>query len=158
MSTSAEITYAIQNDRPSITIHLSAQGEGNATPDLCGMLCQIQTAITDFQKKPPTKLLSDAEAVVQDVSHSTPATQPPQEKLFSSNKRKGLSEKGTQQQKDNPEKDYPGSVTKRQIGLIRVNLKQRNIPEKVFCTSHDVARIEELSLNQARSLIMNEDY
>ena len=158
MTTAAEITYAIQNDRPSITIHLSAQGEGNATPDLCGMLCQIQTAITEFQKKPPTKLLSNAEVVVQDAPHPEPAPQSPQANTFSNNKGNGFSQKNAQQQNDNPEKDYPGSVTKRQIGLIRVNLKQRNIPEKVFCTLHDVARIEELSLNQARSLIMNEDY
>ena len=158
MSTTAEITCTIQNDRQSITFRVSAQGEGNSTPNLRGMLSEVQDAITDFQKKPPARLLSNSEAVVQDVSHSTPATQPPQEKLFSSNKRKGLSEKGTQQQKDNPEKDYPGSVTKKQIGLIRLNLKERKIPEKVFCTSHDIARIEDLSLNYARALIMNEDY
>ncbi len=158
MATTAEVTYAIQNDRPSITIHLSAQGEGNATPDLCGMLCQIQTAITEFQKKPPTKLLSNTEVVVQDIPHSASATQSPQEKPFSNNTGKGVSQKNVQQQNDNPEKDYPGSITKRQIGKIRFSLKERNIPEKVFCTSHDIARIEDLSLNHARALIMNEDF
>ena len=158
MTTAAEITYAIQNDRPSITIHLSAQGEGNATPDLCGMLCQIQTAITEFQKKPPARLLSNAEVVVQDVSHPVPALQSPQEKSFSNNKGKEFSQKNAQQQNDNPEKDSPGSVTSRQIGLIRLKLKQQNIPEKVFCSSHDIAHIENLSLNEARSIIMNEDF
>ena len=157
-STSAEITYSIQNDRPSIMIRVSAQGEGNSTPDLCGMLCQIQTAITEFQKKPPAKLLSNTEVVVQDVPRLTPATQSPQAKSSSINKGKGFSQKGAEHQKDNPEKDSPGTVTQKQIGMIRVNLKHRNISENAFCTAHEVARIEDLSLNQARSLIMNEEY
>jgi hypothetical protein len=74
------------------------------------------------------------------------------------NKENGFSQKSAQQQNDNPEKDSPGSVTSRQIGLIRVKLKQQNIPEKVFCSSHDIARIENLSLNEARAIIMNEDF
>jgi len=159
MSTKAEVTYAIVNDRPSIMIRLSAQEEGETKPDLCGMLSQIQEAITEFQaNKPQPKLLSNAEVVVQDVPHPAPATHSPQAMPFSSNKGKGFSQKGAQKQNDNPEKDSPGSVTPKQIGLIRVNLKQRKIPENAFCTAHDVARIEDLSLNQARALIMNEDF
>ena len=158
MTTAAEITYAIQNDRPSITIHLSAQGEGNSTPNLRGMLSEVQDAITDFQKKPPARLLSNSEAVVQDVSHPTPATQSLQAKSISSNKGKGFYQKSVQQQNDNPEKDSPGSITEKQIGKIRYSLKERNIPEKVFCASHDIARIEDLSLNHARALIMNKDF
>ena len=158
MTTTAEITCAIQNDHQSITFRVAAQGEGNATPDLCGMLCQIQTAIIEFQKKPPTKLLSNAEVVVQDVPHPEPAPQSPQANTFSNNKGNGFSQKNAQQQKDNPEKDYPGSITGKQIGKIRYSLKERNIPEKVFCASHDIARIEDLSLNHARALIMNKDF
>ena len=158
MSTNAEITYAIQNDRPSITIRYSAQEEGNSKPDLCDMLSQIQEAITKFQAKPEPKLLSNAEVVVQDAPHPAPATHSPQAKPFSSNTGQGFSQKETQKQNDNPEKDSPGSITKKQIGMIRYNLKERNIPEKVFCTSHDIARIENLSLNEARALIMNEDF
>ena len=158
MSTTAEISYAIQNDHPSFMIRVSAQGEGNSTPDLRGMLFQIQEAITDFQKTPQAKLLPSADVVVQDVPQFTSTAHTAQAKPFPANKGKEFSQKGTQQQKDNPEKDSPRSVTQKQIGLIRLNLKQRNIPEKVFCSSHDVARIEDLSLNQARSLIMNEDY
>ena len=158
MSTSAEITCTIQNDHQSIMFRVSAQGEGNSAPNLRGMLSEIQDAITDFQKKPPARLLSNAEVVVQDVPHPVPATQPPQEKPFSNNTGKGVSQKNVQQQNDNPEKDYPGSITKRQIGKIRFSLKERNIPEKVFCISHDIARIEDLSLNHARALIMNEDF
>ena len=159
MSTKADVIYAIENDRPSITIRLSAQEEGENKPDLCGMLSQIQEAITEFQaNKPQPKLLSNAEVVVQDAPHPAPAIHSPQAKPFSSNKEKGFSQKETQKQNDNPEKDSPGSITKKQIGMIRYNLKERNIPEKVFCTSHDIARIENLSLNEARALIMNEDF
>ena len=158
MSNTAEITYAIQNDRPSITIRLSAQEEGKSKPDLCDMLSQINEAITKFQATPQPKLLSNTEVVVQDVSQPSPATHSPQTKPFSSNKRKGFYQKGAPQKNDNPEKDSPGSVTLKQIGLIRVNLNNRNIPEKEFCTSHDIAHIEDLSLNQARSIIQYEDY
>ena len=159
MSTNAEVTFAIQNDHPSIMIRVTAQEEGNSKPDLRGMLSQIQEAITEFQaNKPQPKLLSNAEVVVQDAPHPAPATHSPQAKPFSSNKEKGFSQKETQKQNDNPEKDSPGSITKKQIGMIRYNLKERNIPEKVFCTSHDIARIENLSLNEARALIMNEDF
>ena len=158
MSNTAEITYAIQNDRPSITIRLSVQEEGKSKPDLCGMLSQIQEAITEYQAKPQAKLLQNAEVAVQDVPHPTPAAHSPQTKPFLSNKGKGFPQKDVQQQNDNPEKDFPGSVTQKQVGMIRVNLKIRNIPEKEFCTSHDIARVEDLSLNQARSIIQCEDY
>ena len=158
MSTNAEITYAIQNDRPSITIRLSAQEEGKSKPDLCDMLSQIQEAITEYQAKPQAKLLPNAEVVVQDVPHPTPTAHSPQTKPFSSSKGKGFPQKDAQQQNDNPEKELPGSVTQKQIGLIRFNLKNLSIPEKEFCTSHDIARIEDLSLNQARSIIQYKDY
>ncbi len=159
MSTNAEITYAIQNDRPSITIRLSAQEEGKSKPDLCDMLSQIQEAITEYQaNKPHAKLLSNTDVVVQDVPHPKPAAHSTLAKPFSSNKGKGFSQKGATLKNDNPEKDSPGSVTLKQIGLIRVNLNNRNIPEKEFCTSHDIAHIEDLSLNQARSIIQYEDY
>ena len=158
MAITAEITCTIQNDHQSIMFRVSAQGEGNATPNLRGMLSEIQGAITDFQKKPPTKLLSNTEVVVQDVPQPTPATQSPQANTFSNNKGNGFSQKNAQQQNDNPEKDSPGSITKKQIGMIRYNLKERSIPEKTFCSSHDIAHIENLSLNEARAIIMNEDF
>ena len=158
MATTAEITCTIQNDHQSITFRVSAQGEGNSTPNLCGMLSDVQDAITEFQEKPQAKLLSNTEVVVQDVPPPMPATQSQQAKSSSINNGNGFSQKSVQQQKDNPEKDSPGTVTKRQIGLIHVNLKRLNISEKDFCTAHGVARIEDLSLNQARTLIMDEDY
>ena len=158
MSHTAEITYAIQNDRPSITIRLSVQEEGKSKPDLCDMLSHIQEAITECQAKPQTKLLTNAEVAVLDVPQPAPIAHSPQTKPFSSNKGKGFSQKGAQQQNDNPEKELPGSVTPKQIGKIRVNLKFRNIPEKSFCTSHGVARMDELSFNDAWSIINHEDY
>ena len=158
MAITAEITCTVQNDHQSITFRVSAQGEGNPTPNLRGMLSEIQGAITDFQKKPPARLLSNAEVVVQDVPHPAPATQPPQETPFSNNKGTGFSQKNAQQQNDNPEKDSPGSITKKQIGMIRYNLKERSIPEKAFCSSHDIAHIENLSLNEARAIIMNNNF
>ena len=158
MSTSAEITCTIQNDSPSITFRVSAQGEGNSTPDLCGMLCQIQKAVTEFQKTPQAKFLSNSEAVVQDAPHPAPAMQSPQIKSFSSNKGKGFSQKGVQPQSEKPDTSLPGTISQKQIGKIRVNLKFRNIPEKVFCTSHGIARIEDLSGKYAWEIIDQEDY
>ena len=158
MTTTAEITCTIHNDHQSITFRVSAQGEGNSTPNLCGMLSDVQDAITEFQEKPQAKLLSNTEVAVQDVPPPTPATQSPQANSSSINNGNGFSQKCTEQQNDNQKKDSPGTVTKRQIGLIHVNLKRRNIPEKDFCTAHGAARIEDLSLNQARTLIMDEDY
>ena len=79
-------------------------------------------------------------------------------KPSNNNKGKEFSQKNAQQQNDNPEKDSPGSITKKQIGMIRYNLKERSIPEKAFCSSHDIAHIENLSLNEARAIIMNEDF
>ena len=70
MPKQAEIMYCIQNDRPSITIHLSE--EGDLTPDLRGMLSQIQEAITEFQARPQTRLLSSSDVKVQDVSRAAP--------------------------------------------------------------------------------------
>ena len=158
MSNTAEITYAIQNDRPSITIRLSVQEEGKSNPDLCDMLSQIQEAITEYQAKPQVKLLPNAEVAVQDVPHPTPAAPSPQTKPFSSNKGKGFPQKGAQQQNDNLGKGLPGSVTPKQIGKIQYDLQMRKIPEKEFCSIHGVACIQDLSLNQARDIIKNEDY
>jgi hypothetical protein len=157
MSTNAEITYAVQNDRPSITIRYSAQEEGKSKPDLCDMLSQIQEAITKFQAKPQPKLLANTDVVVQDVPHPTPAMQSPQAKASSINKGNGFSQKFVPQQNET-DKDSPGTVTPKQIGKIRVNLKFRNIPEKEFCSSHDVARMEKLSFNDAWAIIKHEDY
>ena len=51
MTKNAEITVAIQNGNPSITIHISAQGDGETKLILRDMLSEIQEAITEFQAK-----------------------------------------------------------------------------------------------------------
>ena len=140
-STSAEITYSIQNDRPSIMIRVSAQGEGNSTPDLCGMLCQIQTAITEFQKKPPAKLLSNTEVVVQDVPLSSPPALP---KPLPDNKDKSFSQKISSKTHTGAPTASKSKITEPQIATIRQNLAERNIPECAFCNTHGVKRLEDL--------------
>ena len=144
MSTNAEITYAIQNDRPSITIRYSAQEEGNSKPDLCDMLSQIQEAITKFQAKPQPKLLSNTEVVVQDVPHPAPATPKPQALPLSDNNVKNSPQEFSQKPNTNLSSSGKKKITVSQVATIRQNLRERNIPECAFCNSHGIKRVEEL--------------
>ena len=128
MSTKAEVTYAIVNDRPSIMIRLSAQEEGETKPDLCGMLSQIQEAITEFQaNKPQPKLLSNAEVVVQDVPHPAPATPKPQAlpltdnsprkpSLFQATRKKGFLKRKRRSKMTIRKKILPGVLRKNRLG------------------------------------------
>ena len=120
MSNTAEITYAIQNDRPSITIRLSVQEEGKSKPDLCDMLSLIQEAITEYQAKPQVKLLPNAEVAVQDVPHPTPAAPSSQTKPFSSNKGKGFPQKGRSSKTTIWKRGSPGAL--RQNRLEKSNM------------------------------------
>ena len=158
MSKNAEVFYTIENDRPSITIRYSAQEEGDSKPDLCDMLSQIQEAITKFQAKPQPKLLSNTEVVVQDVPQMVSSEQTTQTKSFSGNKGKASQQKYASTQDGTIDTSLPGTISKKQIGKIRVNLKFRNIPEKDFCTSHGIARIEDLPGKYAWDIINQEDY
>ena len=145
MSTKAEVTYAIVNDRPSIMIRLSAQEEGETKPDLCGMLSQIQEAITEFQaNKPQPKLLSNAEVVVQDVPHPAPATPKPQMLPLEDNKDKSISQNIPSKANAGVPTSKKSKITAPQIATIRQNLVERNIPECVFCNTYGVKRVEEL--------------
>ena len=144
MSTSAEITYSIQNDRPSITFRVSAQGEGNSAPDLRGMLSQIQEAVTEFQKKPPAKLLSNTEVVVQDAPLPTPATPKPQMLPLADNQGKNFSQKNSSKGNTGTPTSKKSKITAPQIATIRQNLVERNIPECVFCNKYGVKRVEDL--------------
>ena len=155
MSTTAEISYAIQNDRPSFMIRVSAQGEGNSTPDLRGMLSQIQEAITDFQNSPQAKLLASAEVTVQDVPHPKQSTN---KKLLSGNKVKALQQKFGSPQNEEQDHNMPGSISSSQIGKIHVDLRARNIPVKDFCIKQGIARIEDLAFNRAWAIINHEEY
>ena len=155
MSTSAEITCTIQKDCPSITFRISAQGEGNSAPDLLGMLSQIQEAVTEFQKTPQAKLLSNAEVVVQDAPRPMQATS---KKHFSGNKAKSLQQKSASPQNEGIDHDLPGSISSGQIGKIHVDLRSRNIPVKDFCFKQGIARIEDLAFNRAWTIINHEEY
>ena len=141
MSNSAEITYAIQNDRPSIMIRVSAQEEGKFKPDLRGMLSQIQEAITDFQKSPQAKLLPSEEVVVQDIPYSSPPALP---KPLPDNKGKGFSQKFSSKANTGAPTSGKSKITEPQIATIRQNLMERNIPECVFCNTYGVKRVEDL--------------
>ena len=141
MSNSAEITYAIQNDRPSIMIRVSAQEEGKSKPDLREMLSQIQEAIADYQKSPQAKLLPSAEVVVQDTPHSSPPALP---KPLPDNKGKGFSQKFSSKANTGAPTSGKSKITEPQIATIRQNLMERNIPECVFCNTYGVKRVEDL--------------
>ena len=144
MSTSAEITCTIQNDHQSIMFRVSAQGEGNSTPNLRGMLSEIQGAITDFQKKPPARLLSNSEVVVLDVPHPAPAASKPQMLPLEDNKDKSFSQNIPSKANTGAPTSKKSKITAPQIATIRQNLVERNIPECVFCNTYGVKRVEEL--------------
>ena len=153
MPKKAEIMYSIQNDHPSITIHLSE--EGDLTPDLRGMLSQIQEAITEFQAKPQTRQLSSSDVKVQDVSR----TSPPAREEPSPNRRRKTSYQNTATSENEAfDKSSPGTISKSQAGKIHHELEERNIPEQDFCTKHGVARVEDLPLNKAWIIISKELY
>ena len=141
MSNSAEITYAIQNDRPSIMIRVSAQEEGKSKPDLREMLSQIQEAIADYQKSPQAKLLPSEEVVVQDIPYSSPPALP---KPLPDNKGKGFSQKFSSKANTGAPTSGKSKITEPQIATIRQNLMERNIPECVFCNTYGVKRVEDL--------------
>lgn len=141
MSNSAEITYAIQNDRPSIMIRVSAQEEGKSKPDLREMLSQIQEAIADFQKSPQAKLLPSEEVVVQDIPYSSPPALP---KPLPDNKGKGFSQKFSSKANTGAPTSGKSKITEPQIATIRQNLMERNIPECVFCNTYGVKSVEDL--------------
>ena len=152
MPKKAEIMYSIQNDRPSITIHLSE--EGDLMPDLCGMLSQIQEAITEFQVRPQTRQLSSSDVKVQDVSRASP----PAREEPSSDSRRQYSYQNASSGNEVFDKSSPGTISKRQAGMIHHELKVRNFPEQVFCAKHGVARVEDLPWNKAWEIIQKEKY
>ena len=134
MSNTAEITYAIQNDRPSITIQLSAQEEGKSKPDLCDMLSQIQEAIVKFQaNKPQPKLLSNTEVVVQDVPVLNGKTSISKAQVF----QPGPIEK----------------ITEKQLYCIKESLGKRNLDEAAFCQTYGVNRLEDIPKNVATDIV-----
>ena len=134
MSTNAEITYAIQNDRPSITIRLSAQEEGKNKPDLRDMLSQIQEAITEYQaNKPQAKLLANDEVDVQNVPVLNRKTSTSKARAF-----------------------QPGPVekiTEKQLYCIKESLGKRNLDETAFCQAYGVNHLEDLPKSVATDIV-----
>ena len=159
MPKKAEITYAIQNDHPSITIHLSE--EGDLTPDLRGMLSQIQEAITEFQAMPQAKLLSSSEVVV----HDAPCVLPPaEEPPLMRNEGTFVSHGNASKQKSNTassgrcHQNGNKKITPGQITTIRQNLQERRIPESTFCRMNNVERLEDMSKGLAWNIIHDHQY
>ena len=134
MSTSAEITCTIQNDCPSITFRVSAQGEGNSTPNLRGMLSQIQEAIAEFQAKPQAKHLSNSEVVVLDTSSPSPPAQ----------------------QNSSPDISKSSStkmISSKQINLLMRQLRENGTSVEALCQANGVTRIQDLTMARAREII-----
>ena len=161
MSTNAEVTFAIQNDRPSIMIRVTAQEEGNMMPDLRGMLSRIQEAITDFQAMPQAKLLSSSEVEVRDVPCALPHTEEPplprNDATFvsqgnASKPKTNTASTGRCHQSDNKK------ITPGQISTIRQNLQERRIPESTFCRINHIDRLEDMSKGVAWNIIHDHKY
>ena len=155
MSTNAEVTFAIQNDRPSLMIRVTAQEEGNSMPDLRGMLSQIQEAITEFQARPQTRQLSSSDVKVQDVSRASP---PAREEPLPDRRRKTSYQNNASSGNEVFDKSSPGSISKSQTGKIYVELKKRKIAKQVFCAKHGVACVEDLPWNTAWNIINKKLY
>ena len=134
MATTAEISYAIQNDRPSFMIRVSAQKEGDSFPDLRGMLSKIQEAITEFQKSPQAKFLPNSEVTVLDVPSSSPPVQP---KDFPDNNKSG------------PTK----MISPKQISLLTRKLNEKRMSPETLCLENGVNRIQDLTMARAREII-----
>ena len=134
MSTTAEISYAIQNDRPSFMIRVSAQKEGDSYPDLRDMLTQIQEAITDFQKSPQARLLPSTEVAVQDVPKTLPSAQP---KVFT----------------DSSKSDPTKMISPKQMSLLTRKLRENGTTVEALCQANGVKRIQDLTMARAREII-----
>ena len=134
MSTNAEITYAIQNDRPSIMIRVSVQEEGNSTPDLCGMLSQIREAITKSQAEPQANLLPSTEVVVQEASTPSP---PVQQNLYPENSKSGSTK----------------MISSKQMNLLLKRLRENDTSVEALCQANGVSRIQDLTMAKAREII-----
>ena len=161
MSKSAEITFAIQNDRPSITIRVSAQEDGEMKLVLRDMLSEIQEAITEFQAKPQAKLLPNTSAEVLDASCILP---PAEEESLPENKATFAPQRNTSKPKANPTSSGRGhqngsrKITPGQITTIRQNLQERRIPESTFCRMNHVERLEDMAKGVAWNIIHDHQY
>ena len=161
MSSTAEITVAIQNDRPSLMIRVTAQEEGNSMPDIRGMLFQIQEAITEYQAMPPAKLLSSSEVAVHDVPCALP---PAEEAPLTRTETTFVQQKNTLKPETNTassgkyHQNGKKKITPGQILTIRQNLQERRIPESTFCRNNNVERLEDMPKGVAWKIIHDHQY
>ena len=161
MSTNAEVTFAIQNDHPSIMIRVTAQEEGNSKPDLRGMLSQIQEAITEFQAMPRAKPISSS---VVEVSDAPCALPPAEEASLTRNEATFAPHGNVSKPKTNTVSSGRGhqsgnkKITPGQISTIRQNLQERRIPESTFCRMNNVERLEDMSKGVAWNIIHDHLY
>ena len=160
MTKNAEITVAIQNGNPSITIRVSAQENGETKLILRDMLSEIQEAITEFQAKPQAKLLPSATTEV----HDAPCILPPAEEGPLSRNEAPFAPHGnaskpkTNTSSGRGHQNGSKKITPGQISTIRQNLQERRIPESTFCRMNHVERIEDLSKGVAWNIIHDHQY
>ena len=145
MSNTAEINFAIQNDRPSIMIRLTAQEEGDSKPDLRGLLSQIQEAISGFQLMPPVNLLPGSEVDVHDLSDTA------MDSINGSSVFNGTQTSSTKSCSSRTCNEP--KITKSQIFLLRKTLRGLNRTDTDFCQQYQISHIEDLSKEDARWII-----
>ena len=161
MTKNAEITVAIQNGNPSITIHISAQEDGETKLILRDMLSEIQEAITEFQTKSQAKLLPSAATEI----HDAPCIQSPaEEESLPENEATFAPQRNTSKPQASPASSGRGhqtgnrKITPAQITTIRQNLQERRIPESTFCRVNHVERLEDMSKGVAWNIIHDHQY
>ena len=160
MTKNAEIIVAIQNDRPSITIRVSAQEDGETKLVLRDMLSEIQEAITEFQAKPQAKLLQSTAAEVHDAT----CIQSPAEDALPRNEAIFSQLRNASKPKTNPassgraHQNGSKKITPGQITTLRQNLQERRIPESTFCRMNHVERLEDMSKGVAWNIIHDHQY
>ena len=145
MSNTAEIAFAIQNDRPSIMIRVMAQSEGNSMPNLRGMLSQIQEAITEYQAMPQAQLLSSSEGAVHDLSDTA------MNSSNGSSRFKGAQNLSTKSHSLQTCKE--AKITSGQLRLLKKTLRGLNRTDADFCQQYHLDRIENLPKEDARWII-----
>ena len=145
MSNTAEIAFAIQNDRPSIMIRVMAQSEGNSMPNLRGMLSQIQEAITEYQAMPQAQLLSSSEGAVHYLSDTA------MNSSNGSSRFKGAQNLSTKSHSLQTCKE--AKITSGQLRLLKKTLRGLNRTDADFCQQYHLDRIENLPKEDARWII-----
>ena len=145
MNKNAEITVAIQNGNPSITIHVSTQEDGETKLILRDMLSEIQEAITEYQAMPQAQLLSSSEGAVHDLSDTA------MNSSNGSSRFKGAQNLSTKSHSLQTCKE--AKITSGQLRLLKKTLRGLNRTDADFCQQYHLDRIENLPKEDARWII-----